>query len=101
MTNITSATLPGFKNALIGQTSQGNYIYDLERILEKILTDAGNSDYCGDPDVELEGDEDPWLSALDAFWYDMSYYQPQKDEIPFVILDGTTAVYPDPEEVPF
>lgn len=102
---IPSATLIGFESALIGQTSWGNNIYDMELIIKKMLADSGNADYCDGPDIIIEDDQvDPYMDAVDQFWYDMSYYTVDAGkEVPFIILDGPSIAWPqyDDDDLPF
>ena len=91
--NNPSATLAGFESALVGKTSQGNLIYDLELIVQKMLIDSGHED-CLEIDINMDGDDDPYMDAVDQFFYEMSYYQTKKGDIPFVIIDGTDICYP-------
>ena len=91
-----SATLPGFESALLAQTSWGNNIYDLDKIIEKMIVDSTEEGR-----TLIEGTveyEDALESAMDQFWYDMSYYKTPKDQTTFIILDGPTIAFPDFDE---
>ena len=103
-TAIPSAILHGFESALIGKTSCGSNVYDMDLIIKKMLIDSGNEDFCDGPDVLEDDQVDPYMDALDQFWYDMSYYKLDAEkEIPFIIIDGLSIAWPqyDNDDLPF
>ena len=96
-----SATLPGFESALLAQTSWGNNIYDLDKIINKMIQDSTEDDKVL---VErTEEYEEAYESALDQFWYDLSYYKTPAEQNTFIILDGPVVAWPqfDEDELPF
>ena len=96
-----SATLPGFESTLLAQTSWGNNIYDFEKIIEKMIIDSTEE---GRTLVEGTVEyEEAYESAIDHFWYDMSYYKTPEDQTTFIILDGPVVAWPqfDEDDLPF